>query len=101
MAASREMFSENPSASKYGPGASGVPGELLGYWEAKKRFGNPDIKWSDLVQPSIDLCEKGITVSTSLASAIRHSEKRVRKDPGLREIFINPDTDKVESLAFE
>ena len=94
MAASREMFSKGRS-SKYGPGASGVPGELLGYWEAKKRFGNPDIKWADLVQPAIDLCQKGIAISSALASALHSSEESIRKDPGLREIFIDPDTDKV------
>ena len=94
MAASREMYSKGRS-SKYGPGASGVPGELLGYWEAKKRFGNPDIKWADLVQPAIDLCQKGIAISSALASALHRSEESIRKDPGLREIFIDPDTDKV------
>jgi len=94
MAASREMFSKGRS-SKYGPGASGVPGELLGYWEAKKRFGNPDIKWADLVQPAIDLCQKGIAISSALASALHRSEESIRKDPGLREIFIDPDTDKI------
>ena len=36
MASSRDMYSKGRS-SKYGPGASGVPGELLGYWEAKER----------------------------------------------------------------
>ena len=93
------MYSKGRS-SKYGPGASGVPGELLGYWEAKQRFGNPEIKWSDLVQPTIDLCKNGITISSALGSALQRSEESIRKDPGLKEIFINPDTDKVQDGSF-
>ena len=99
MASSRDMYSKGRS-SKYGPGASGVPGELLGYWEAKQRFGNPEIKWSDLVQPTIDLCKNGITISSALGSALQRSEESIRKDPGLKEIFINPDTDKVQDGSF-
>ena len=87
-------------SSKYGPGASGVPGELLGYWEAKKRFGNPNIKWADLVKPTIDFCEKGIAISSALGSAIKKSEEKIRIDPGLRQIFINPVTDKVVNPVF-
>ena len=94
MASSRDMYSKGRS-SKYGPGASGVPGELLGYWEAKQRLGNPDIKWADLLEPTIKLCENGITISSALGRALKISESWIRKDPGLREIFINANTDKV------
>ena len=94
MASSRDMYSKGRS-SKNGPGASGVPGELLGYWEAKERLGNPDIKWADLLEPTINLCKNGITISSALGSALQRSEESIRKDPGLKEIFINPDTDKV------
>ena len=42
-----------------GPRSAAVPGEVKGYWEAKRRFGNPDISWKQLIQPSIDLCNNG------------------------------------------
>ena len=42
-----------------GPKSAGVPGEIKGYWEAKSRFGNPDISWSELLQPTIDICNNG------------------------------------------
>ena len=72
-----------------------MSGELMGYWEAKEKLGNPEISWSDLVQPTIKLCKNGVPISSALASAIQRSEKLIRKDPGLKEIFVNPDTDKV------
>lgn len=37
--------------------AVAVPGELKGYWELYKRFGT--LEWKDLVQPAVDLCNKG------------------------------------------
>ena len=47
------------SSSILGPKSAGVPGEIKGYWEAKSRFGNPDISWSELLQPTIDICNNG------------------------------------------
>jgi len=93
-ASNRDMYSKGRS-SKNGPAASGVPGELMGYWEAKEKLGNPEISWSDLVQPTIELCKNGVPISSALASAIQRSEKSIRKDPGLKEIFVNPGTDKI------
>ena len=49
------------SSSKLGPRSAGVPGEIKGYWEAKSKFGNPAISWSELIQPTIDICNEGIT----------------------------------------
>ena len=46
-AATRTMFANR--SSTLGPLAAGVPGELLGLWEAKQRFGNPDVPWTDLL----------------------------------------------------
>ena len=56
-AVTRDMFTN--TSSTLGPRTSGVPGEVKGYWEAKQRFGNPELAWAELIQPSIDLCENG------------------------------------------
>ena len=66
-----------------GARAGGVPGEVRGYWEAKQKLGNPCISWAELIQPAIDICEGGITVSAHAANAMRKSEERMA-DPGLR-----------------
>ena len=93
-AATKDMYSGGRS-SLQGPGASGVPGELLGYWEAKQRLGNPAVPWSDLLQPAIQLCEEGITVSPHMARGLARSETKIRADTGLRGIFIDNATDKL------
>ena len=49
-----------------------VPGEVAGYWAARQRFGNPDISWSRIMQPSIDLAREGIPVSRTLAEKLRY-----------------------------
>ena len=56
-AASRDMFRN--ASSTIGPLTAGVPGEVRGYWEAKQRYGNPDISWAQLIKPSIDFCNNG------------------------------------------
>ena len=66
----------------------GVPGEIHGYFMAKKRFGNPNISMERLFEPTIKLCEEGIKVSRSLSKAIAKSEEWIRKDNGLRQVFL-------------
>ncbi len=62
-ASTQDMYHGDPDASSLGARAGAVPGEVRGYWEAKQRFGNPEVEWSSLVQPSIVMCEQGIPVS--------------------------------------
>ncbi len=78
--------------SNVGPRSVAVPGEILGYWEAKQRLGNPDISWSSLILPSIDLCEKGIPVTGHAAMAMSHKKEDIFRDPGMRRVFIDPAT---------
>ena len=62
----------------------GIPGEILGYFKAKERFGNPSISMKRLFEPTIKLCEEGIIVSRSLGKAVGYSEKWIRKDGAMR-----------------
>jgi gamma-glutamyltranspeptidase len=52
-----------------GPLAVGIPGLLSGLWESHKKFGK--LKWADLLQPSIQLSNLGINVSSQLAGAVQ------------------------------
>ena len=63
-----------------------IPGEVKGYFAAKKEFGNPDITMKDLLEPTIKMCEEGITVSRSLLQAINSPDtlKVIKKDPTLK-----------------
>lgn len=52
-----------------GPVAVGIPGLLSGLWESHKKYGK--LKWADLLQPSIQLSNLGINVSSQLAGAVQ------------------------------
>ncbi len=67
-----------------GPKSIAVPGELMGYMEAKQRFGNPEISWLDIMAPTIEMCEQGLPVTRSIAHAIKSKEEKVRKDPAMK-----------------
>jgi gamma-glutamyltranspeptidase/glutathione hydrolase len=54
--------------SLYGIFAVGVPGSVRGLWEAHRRFGK--LKWERVVQPSIELAEKGFPASRGLARSL-------------------------------
>ena len=67
-----------------GPKSVAVPGELLGYVEAKRRFGNPEISWLDVIGPTIDICKTGIPVTRSLAQIVKTKEEEIRADPEMK-----------------
>ncbi|QEL54497.1 gamma-glutamyltransferase [Chromobacterium paludis] len=65
-AASRDMYLDAdgkvmPHLSLVGPRAVGVPGTVMGMWEAHRRFGK--LKWSQLLAPAIRYAEAGFTVA--------------------------------------
>lgn len=69
LAASRDMYLDAqknviPYRSLIGYQASGVPGTVLGMWEAHQKFGS--MPWELLLQPAIELAQKGFKVSDSL-----------------------------------
>ena len=67
-----------------GPLAVAIPGEIKGYAAAKERYGNPEISWQRLVQPSVDMCRNGVEVSESLAGSLQGNSLAISRDPGLR-----------------
>ena len=62
----------------------GVPGEILGYFKAKERFGNPMMPMKRLFEPTIRLCTNGITVSRSMSRALTRAEDIIKNDTALR-----------------
>jgi len=63
-----------------------VPGELRAYQKAYQEFGG-GVTWSDLFQPTIQLCRNGFVVSASQAAAIKQTEPYILNDPTLRFVF--------------
>ena len=75
--------------------AVAVPGEIMGYYEAKERFGNPDIPMKELMEPTIRMCEEeGLPVTNSLARAAKVTWDRLGKDEVWRSTFEDPRTCK-------
>ncbi|XP_037920418.1 glutathione hydrolase 1 proenzyme-like isoform X3 [Hermetia illucens] len=71
------------------PTSVGVPGEVLGYWEAHKRFGS--MTWKEIIEPSIKVCEDGFPLSKHMLDSL-HTNKRLKTDPLLSSAFINKET---------
>ncbi|CAF0729962.1 unnamed protein product [Brachionus calyciflorus] len=87
----RDMFVNK--SSLFGGLATGIPGEIYGFWEAHKLAGR--LPWRDLFIPSIDLCRNGFKISQPLANAIKLNEENIRKDETLSEIFIDKSTNQI------
>ena len=64
--------------------SAGVPGELRGYWEAKKLYGNKDVSWESLIEPSIHMCLYGIRVTWHHAVKLQKLEGMILEDLGAR-----------------
>ena len=64
--AHRDMYLDKdnqliPDISLIGHKASGVPGTVMGLWQAHQRFGQ--LPWQDLLQPAIGYAKSGFTVA--------------------------------------
>lgn len=75
-----------------------VPGELMGYWEAHKRFGR--LEWKELIEPTIELCKKGSIITEYLGAILKTKEAEILAEPTMAEILIDPKTNKVLKVSF-
>ena len=79
-AASRDMYLDaegNPIVEKslYGHLAAGVPGSVAGMVEAHKKYGK--LSWREVVQPAIDLAEKGFQITKRQASELNGLHRKL------------------------
>ncbi|KAJ3693674.1 hypothetical protein LUZ60_009154 [Juncus effusus] len=85
IAASVDMYKNDPS-SKYDGGLSaGVPGELAGLHAAWLRYGR--LPWRDLFLPSVNLARDGFVIVPYIAEALEKQEAKILGDPGLSKVF--------------
>jgi gamma-glutamyltranspeptidase len=81
-----DMFEKLPlNASTLGTLSIAVPGELRGLEIAHARFGS--LSWKEVLQPVIDLGEKGVTVSKFLAKEIFDNKEAIDQYEATRLIF--------------
>jgi len=72
-------------ASMVGYLACGVPGTVAGFYEAYKKFGK--LPWADLIQPAIDLADKGFRIDRRLALSLKDKLNILVRFPASSIIF--------------
>ena len=75
----------DPTRSRKGGLAVGVPGTVAGLAEAHKRWGTRP--WDELIQPAIRLADEGIVVSEVTAEILLDETRRLAADPAAAAIF--------------
>ncbi|PON62490.1 Gamma-glutamyltranspeptidase [Parasponia andersonii] len=85
VAASQNMYANNPRAQFYGALSMGVPGEIAGLHEAWSKHGR--LAWKSLFLPAIKLAKDGFVVTPYLEGHIITNSQVIMKDPGLRQVF--------------
>ncbi|KAF3442934.1 hypothetical protein FNV43_RR16852 [Rhamnella rubrinervis] len=85
LAASENMYDNNPTAKSYGALSMGVPGEIAGLHEAWLKYGR--LAWRTLFQPAIKLAKDGFVVAPYLGNYITKRSEKILNDPGLRQVF--------------
>jgi gamma-glutamyltranspeptidase/glutathione hydrolase len=76
---------KNGSLPALGAVAVSTPGALDGWWELHKRYGK--LKWSEVLEPAIRLCEEGAPVPQVIAYYIDRNMKIFQKpDSGVEDV---------------
>ncbi|VDL73403.1 unnamed protein product [Nippostrongylus brasiliensis] len=80
-----------------GPGAkaSGVPGFLRGLHRSFERYASKKLSWRQLIEPTIQLCARGVTVSEELADDLEKHRSLILNDRKMRSQFVNYTTGKL------
>jgi gamma-glutamyltranspeptidase / glutathione hydrolase len=88
--ATRDMYLDDDGSlsdrSVLGHLASGVPGAVMGLWEAHGRFGSQP--WADLIAPAITLAADGFIADSAFAGAIAGAADRLRLFAGSAALFV-------------
>lgn len=90
-AASRDMFlSEDGTVNKRkaynSVSAAGIPGTVAGFIHALEKYGTLDLK--TVMQPAIDLAEKGFAVPAALHLNLRSAAKRLARNEEANRVYL-------------
>lgn len=85
----------------YGYGSIALPGAVAGLAEAHRRFGR--LGWDRLVQPAVDLAERGLPVDWFASLNIALQMHQLRHDPTASALYLDdgcpPQPDRYRSLG--
>lgn len=79
--------------------AVAVPGELKGYSTIYDLYGG-GVSWELLFEPTIKLCEEGMTISERLAKNLYNHEDLIKNDMLLRYKYIKYFTEHQNNIRF-
>ena len=101
--ASRDMYlDENGNAqaklSRYGHLASGVPGTVAGLFASMKYARLP---FKKLIQPAIDLAEKGFAITAAQASSFNYNKKEFLEQNLLPVVFVKEEKWKAGDILIQ
>lgn len=90
-AATKDMYLDSaknvvPARSRMGALSCGVPGTVDGMWEAHKKYGR--LKWIEVVQPAIDLAEKGFQITEQEAGNLNAEKFNFIKNSTFTPAFV-------------
>jgi gamma-glutamyltranspeptidase / glutathione hydrolase len=80
----------DPKLSREGVASTGVPGTVAGLTYALEKYGKLNLK--DVIQPAIDLAERGFILDYKLAGSFDSLRNDFQKYPSSRKIFIKDNT---------
>lgn len=91
LAATEKMYQDslgnvNTNMSRFGALAAGVPGTVDGMWQAHKKFGK--LPWYQLLDPAIDLAEKGYQITEQEANNLNGEKVNFLKNSSLQPVFV-------------
>ncbi len=94
LAATRDMYLDKdgnviPNASLIGYKAAGVPGSVAGMSAMLEKYGTKSL--AELLKPSIELAEKGYTISHHEAVVLKDYEKLFQQFPSSEKYFLHAD----------
>jgi gamma-glutamyltranspeptidase/glutathione hydrolase len=88
-AASRDMYlgadGHADARSITGSLSTGVPGSVMGLWEAHARYGS--LPWARLLAPAIELAERGFVVDSDFSGSIHGDSARLARFPASAALF--------------
>src|SRR5690606_27476417 len=106
LASHKDMYLDSlgnviPGESWFGATATAVPGTVAGIFEVHKKFGS--LPFHKIIQPAIDLAEKGVRVTHKQDSTIKFYKKQILEVSGDSTFFAREfnenDTIKYPALA--
>jgi gamma-glutamyltranspeptidase/glutathione hydrolase/leukotriene-C4 hydrolase len=80
--ATEQLYSDNSTLIREGGLSIAVPTEVKGLFELHKRHGA--LTWSEVIEPVIDVAEKGFKVTNYLARVLSEREAKIRSKDGFK-----------------